>query len=116
MPADRGDAACTVAGVRKPSMKMLWGGRRRGYCIRSKPSTAPIPSPQRASGTRSRLPDLFVDKAEHASELVGRMVTGNALLCDERLVAPAAHYAPVWQPGAPFGELDPGAAGIRTII
>jgi len=26
MPADRSDAACTVAGVRKPSMKMLWGG------------------------------------------------------------------------------------------
>jgi hypothetical protein len=26
MPADRGDAACAVAGVRKPSMKMLWGG------------------------------------------------------------------------------------------
>src|SRR6266481_2977358 len=25
MPADRSDAACTVAGVRKPSMKMLWG-------------------------------------------------------------------------------------------
>jgi len=29
MPADRGDAACTVAGVRKPSMKELAGDGRR---------------------------------------------------------------------------------------
>src|SRR5216683_4170713 len=34
MTASRGDAACTGAVVRKPPMKMLWGGRRRGYCIR----------------------------------------------------------------------------------
>jgi len=29
MPADRGDAACTVAGVRKPSMKEPAGNGRR---------------------------------------------------------------------------------------
>jgi hypothetical protein len=34
MTADRDDAACTGAVVRKPPMKMLWGGRRRGYCNR----------------------------------------------------------------------------------
>src|ERR1700676_2891777 len=30
MPADRSDAACTVAGVRKPSMKEPAGNSRRG--------------------------------------------------------------------------------------
>src|SRR5882762_3804926 len=34
MPAHEGGAARTGAGVRKPPMEMLWGGRRRGYCIR----------------------------------------------------------------------------------
>ena len=29
MPADRDDAACTVAGVRKPSMNETAGGGRR---------------------------------------------------------------------------------------
>ena len=31
MPADRGDAACTVAGVRKPSRKPRWGGGAAGF-------------------------------------------------------------------------------------
>jgi hypothetical protein len=37
MPADRSDAACTVAGVRKPTMKepagngRRWRRERRGY-------------------------------------------------------------------------------------
>ena len=31
MPADRSDAACTVAGVRKPSMKMLWVAHRHVF-------------------------------------------------------------------------------------
>jgi hypothetical protein len=35
MPADRSDAACTVAGVRKPSMKEPAGNGRRWRAART---------------------------------------------------------------------------------
>ena len=34
MPADRGDAACTMAGVRKPSRKPRWGAVPRALIYR----------------------------------------------------------------------------------